>query len=70
MMSDENDISMRILYLEKEVEKLQEYIQQLKVKLEINPYTRATFRERYEFFEWLYNHDVSTDITDNRIYSL
>ena len=43
----ENDLQMRILYLEKEIEKLQEYIKSLEAKLSINPYTRDTFRETY-----------------------
>ena len=46
-----SDIDMRLLYLEKELEKLQEHINQLKVKLEINPFTRDTFKGSYEFFE-------------------
>mgnify|MGYP006169925187 FL=1 len=36
---------MRVLCLEKEIEKLQECILQLEVKLKANPYTRDTFRD-------------------------
>ena len=43
----ENDLQMRILYLEKEIEKLQSYIKELETKLSINPFTRDTFRETY-----------------------
>ena len=43
----ENDLQMRILYLEKEIEKLQNYIKELETKLSINPFTRDTFRETY-----------------------
>jgi len=43
----DNDLYMRILYLEKEIEKLQEYIKSLEAKLSTNPYTRDTFRETY-----------------------
>ena len=43
----ENDLQMRILYLEKEIEKLQSYIKELEAKLSINPFTRDTFRETY-----------------------
>jgi hypothetical protein len=37
-------LEMRVLYLEKEIEKLQEYIQRLEVKLAANPFTRDTFK--------------------------
>ena len=43
----ENDLQMRILYLEKEIEKLQSYIKELESKLSTNPFTRDTFREPY-----------------------
>ena len=38
---------MRVLCLEKEIEKLQECISQLEVKLKANPYTRDTFRDTF-----------------------
>ena len=41
-----NDLYMRVLYLEKEIEKLQEYIRKLEVKLKINPFTRDSFRNK------------------------
>jgi len=41
-----NDLYMRVLYLEKEREKLQEYIRKLEVKLKINPFTRDSFRDK------------------------
>jgi|TARA_R100001377_G_scaffold70403_1_gene45832 hypothetical protein len=41
-----NDLYMRVLYLEKEIEKLQEYIRKLEVKLKINPFTRDSFRDK------------------------
>ena len=41
-----SDIDMRLLYLEKEMEKLQEYIRKLEVKLKINPFTRDSFRDK------------------------
>jgi hypothetical protein len=37
-------LEMRVLYLEKEIEKLQEYIRKLEVKLAAHPFTRDTFR--------------------------
>ena len=40
-----SDIDMRLLYLEKEVEKLREYVQRLEVKLAANPFTRDTFKD-------------------------
>jgi|TARA_B110000902_G_scaffold227201_1_gene266360 hypothetical protein len=39
-------LEMRVLYLEKEIEKLQEYIRKLEVKLKINPFTRDSFRDK------------------------
>ena len=40
-----SDIDMRLLYLEKEMEKLREYVQRLEVKLAANPFTRDTFKD-------------------------
>ena len=40
-----SDIDMRLLYLEKEMEKLREYVQRLEVKLATNPFTRDTFKD-------------------------
>ena len=39
------DLQMRILFLEKEIEKLQEYNNQLEIKLKTNPFTRDFFRD-------------------------
>ena len=39
------DLQLRILFLEKEIEKLQEYINQLEIKLRTNPFTRDTFKD-------------------------
>ena len=47
MLKMDSDLHMRMLFLEKEIEKLQEYIKELEAKLKINPYTRDTFRETY-----------------------
>ena len=44
-INNSDNLKVRILYLEKEIEKLQEYIQQLEVKLKANPFTRDTFRD-------------------------
>ena len=53
-IDNSDNLKVRILYLEKEIEKLQECIFQLEVKLKVNPYTRDTFRNRGEvFFEEL-----------------
>ena len=38
-----DDLKMRILFLEKETEKLQNYIEKLEIKLKVNPFTRDTF---------------------------
>ena len=47
MMSDSDNLKVRILYLEKEIEKLQNFIEKLEIKLKGNPFTRDTFRETY-----------------------
>ena len=40
-------LQMRILYLEKEIEKCQNYIENLEIKLKENPFTRDTFKDIY-----------------------
>jgi hypothetical protein len=47
-------LEMRVLYLEKEIEKLQEYIRKLEVKLKINPFTRDSFRDNSITDNWLF----------------
>jgi len=42
-----DDLKMRILFLEKETEKLQNYIEKLEIKLKVNPFTRDTFKDTY-----------------------
>ena len=48
MMSDSDNLKVRVMCLEKEMEKLQECILHLGEKLKVNPYTRDTFRNRNE----------------------
>ena len=45
METETDNLKMRILYLEKETEKLQNYIEKLEIKLKANPFTRDTFRD-------------------------
>ena len=45
MTIDNDYLKMRILYLEKEIEKCQNYIEKLETKLKVNPFTRDTFRD-------------------------
>ena len=45
MATDTDHLKMRILYLEKEIEKCQNYIEKLETKLRVNPFTRDTFRD-------------------------
>ena len=52
METDTDHLKMRILYLEKEflslekeIEKWQNYIEKLEIKLRVNPFTRDTFRD-------------------------
>lgn len=45
-MKMNNITEIRILYLEKEIEKLQEYILELEVKLKVNPFTRDSFKDK------------------------
>ena len=44
MENETHQLKMRILYLEKEIENLLSYIEQLNIKLCTNPFTRDTFR--------------------------
>ena len=46
MLKMDSDLYMRMLFLEKEIEQLQEYILELEVKLKINPFTRDSFRDK------------------------
>ena len=45
METEPDHLKMRILYLEKEIENLQNYIKKLEIKLRANPFTRDTFRD-------------------------
>ena len=47
MVIDTDYLKMRILYLEKEIEKCQNYIEKLEIKLKTNPFTRDTFRDTF-----------------------
>ena len=53
MVTDTDDLKMRILFLEKETEKLQNYIEKLEIKLKGNPFTRDTFRDTQENYTYL-----------------
>jgi len=76
MLTDTDDLKMRILYLEKEIENCQNYIEKLEIKLKVNPFTRDTFKDthrNYTYFSdeyWHCTYDDHTDITGNRVYSL
>ena len=71
-----DDLKMRILYLEKETEKLQNYIENLEIKLKVNPFTRDTFKDmhgNYTLFSdeyWHYTYNGYNIITGNRVYFL
>ena len=54
METDTDHLKMRILYLEKEflslekeIEKWQNYIEKLELKLRVNPFTRDTFKNTH-----------------------
>ena len=55
MVTETDHLKMRILYLEKEIEKLQSYIEKLEIKLKGNPFTRDTFRETYGNYTQLFD---------------
>ena len=38
------DLKLRILYLEQELDNMRKYIRELEQKMKINPFTRATFK--------------------------
>ena len=42
-----DDLKLRILYLEQELDDMRKYIRKLEEKLEGNPFTRDTFRDTY-----------------------
>ena len=48
-VSSENtdDLKLRILYLEQELDNMRKYINKLESKLEENPFTRDSFRDTY-----------------------
>ncbi len=48
-VSSENndDLKLRILYLEQELDNMRKYINKLESKLEENPFTRDSFRDNY-----------------------
>ena len=41
------DLKLRIIYLEQELDDMRKYINKLESKLEDNPFTRDTFRDNY-----------------------
>ena len=45
--SENDDLKLRILYLEQELDNMRKYINKLESKLEENPFTRDTFRDNY-----------------------
>ena len=47
MAIDTDYLKMRILYLEKEIENCQNYIENLEIKLKGNPFTRDTFKDMH-----------------------
>ena len=52
MTIDTDHLQMRILYLEKEIEKCQNYIENLEMKLKENPFTRDTFKDTHENYTY------------------
>ena len=45
--NENDDLKLRILYLEQELDDMRKYIRKLEEKLEGNPFTRDSFRETY-----------------------
>ena len=45
--SENDDLKLRILYLEQELDNMRKYINKLESKLEENPFTRDSFRDNY-----------------------
>ena len=45
--SENDDLKLRILYLEQELDNMRKYINKLQSKLEENPFTRDSFRDTY-----------------------
>ena len=42
------DLKLRIIYLEQELDNMREYIRELEEKMKINPFTRDTFKDEYD----------------------
>jgi len=57
-----SDISMRILYLEKEIEMLNAQLNDMKEKLSNNPFTRDSFRPNLSF---VWNSTISINSKGN-----
>ena len=55
MVTETDHLKMRILYLEKEIEKLQNFIEKLEITLKGNPFTRDTIRETYGNYTQLFD---------------
>ena len=45
--NENDDLKLRILYLEQELDNMRKYINKLESKLEENPFTRDSFRDTY-----------------------
>ena len=54
-----NDLNMRILYLEKEIELLNNQLNDLRDKLSINPFTRDSFRPSVSL-DFVWNGPIPT----------
>ena len=44
------DLKLRIIYLEQDLDNMREYIHELEEKMKINPFTRDTFKHEYDNF--------------------
>ena len=50
LMVEDNNLKMRILYLEQELNNMSEHVRRLEERLENNPFTRDSFRINYEYY--------------------
>ena len=49
-MTENDELKLRLLYLEQELNNMSEHVRRLEERLENNPFTRDSFRINYEYY--------------------
>ena len=50
VMTENDELKLRLLYLEQELNNMSEHVRRLEERLENNPFTRDSFRINYEYY--------------------